>query len=106
MPEPRKATAKAAPRKATTNAKAGGAKSTAIDDLINDYIDMSQAAVKGYADLARSASKRLAGEETSKAGSWAEDATKFWGFVARDQVRAMKLMTEIMNEATKSAGKG
>lgn len=109
MPEPTKKAAakKAAAKKATASANANAkatASTSAIDDLVNDYIVMSTEALEGYANLARSAGKRLAGEESSKAGSWAEDATKFWGLIARDQVRAIKLFNEVMEQATKSAG--
>ena len=101
----KKTAAKKATASANANAKAS-ASTSAIDDIVDDYLALTSDAVKSYADLARSAGKRLAGEESSKAGSWAEDATKFWGLVARDQVRAMKLFNDVMEQATKPAGKG
>jgi hypothetical protein len=112
MPQPAKKAAakataakKAAPRKAAATPTEGDTTS-GIDGLVDEFLAMSNRALEGYAELARSAGKRLVGEEQGSSSSWADDVTKFWGFVARDQVRAVKLMTDVFEAATSTGAKG
>ncbi len=103
----KKAANKAPAKKGAAKKAAGGANAAqqnqpTIDALLDQAVVQAQSALTEYRVLAENAAHRLSGEDPQPTTTWADDITKFWGMVMRDQMGLVNLWGQLMQRAAKA----